>query len=155
MERHGIFFLKQHEDNKSVFKQQEEISSLKTKIHTVLFKASSVFPFDFFPNTIIIDPIKVTIISRAFFQSEEVTSLHINDIENVIVQTAPIFGKLSIISRFMTQRPVKIAFLWKRQAVRAHDILQGLLTSAKQNIDITTNNPDTAEAIGEINRNAA
>jgi hypothetical protein len=151
MQRRGVFFLQRQK----IPKQQEKVNTLKKKTQTILFKTRSVFPFDFFPDTLLIDSIKVTFILQKFFYSQEVTSLYISDIENVVVQTGPFFAKLSVISRYVAQRPIKIAFLWKKQAIKAHNILQGLIIANKQDIDMTTDNLEDAEAFGEFTHNEA
>src|SRR5579884_518789 len=45
--------------------------------HEILYKANTVFPFNFFPDTIVIDKEKLTIIERFFFWVAKITSVPI------------------------------------------------------------------------------
>ena len=101
-----------------------------------LLKVTTVFPFTLFPDTVIISKEKVTIKHKLFFFSETIRSVLIKDIVNVETQTDIFFGKLEIIDKYFAKVPLTVSFLWKKDATKAREMIQGLITSDRNNIDI-------------------
>jgi len=103
----------------------------------ILARADAVFPFNLFPDTITIDREKITIAHRVFFRIAEVISIRIEDVLNVTADVGPFFGSLKITSRFFDhqEKPYKITFLWRSDAMRLKRIAQGYLIARKKNID--------------------
>lgn len=112
-------------------KGRQKLDDLVEKSNRVLFKTSAVFPFDFFPNEIIIDENKVSIIQREFFWSSRIHSVIIRDISDVYVDTSILFATLVIIDEGFTDREIRIPYLWKNEALEARRIIQGLVVSLK------------------------
>ena len=98
----------------------------------VYFYAKSVFPFDLFPDEIIIDENKVDIIHSQFFMGREVFSIPIRNINSVSSNSNGIFGSVSIEVIGFHQDPEPILFLWSADAARARRIINGLVCSNKQ-----------------------
>lgn len=96
----------------------------------------AVFPFDFFPNEVIIDKTKVTIVRKYFFWTRQITTILIADILNVTVNHSLLFGALSIADRFFAADPFVINYLWKQDAARAASVIQGMVLAAKEQIDV-------------------
>lgn len=112
-------------------KNKQKLDELVEKSGRALFKASTVFPFELFPTTLIIDENKVTIFYREFFWSERIHSIMIRDIKDVIVETSLFFATLIIIDDAFKDDPVRIHYLWKKQAMHARKLVQGLIVSIK------------------------
>lgn len=115
-----------------------ELDSLAHGSARIILDIKAVFPFNFFPDEIIVDESKVSIHVNYFFYSKEVRSMEFKDIFNVIIQQGLFFARLEIVDRFFTVQPVIIPYLWKKDAVRARRIIQGMILSKKMNIDIHT-----------------
>src|SRR3989344_42951 len=81
---------KEHEKHNSKFQELVQQSD------KVLFRIRAVFPFDFFPDEIIVDVNKVNIIQNSLL-SKNMHSVFIKDISDVVVQTGILFACLSII----------------------------------------------------------
>ncbi len=92
----------------------------------VLVKANTVFPFTFFPSSIVVDRSKVTIIQRTFFLSANIISLRIEDILNVSSSVGPLFGSISITTRVMnTIDHFDINYFKRKDAIFLKHIIQG------------------------------
>jgi len=129
--------LRREQPNNQPQKPQESLKNIVEKSHEVLMKAQSVWPFALFPDTVIVDRTKVTIIQRNFFWSENVTSIRIEDVLNATVSTDLIFGSLNVSSRVMNSTDhYTIKFFWKQDAMRLKHIIQGYVIAQHNNIEI-------------------
>lgn len=115
---------------------REKLDSLVKRTSRVLFKCTSVFPFDFFPNSVIIDENKVDIVYRNFFYSEHVVSILIPNINFVEAECSLIFGTLTLEVSGFEQNPLPVSYLWKRDAIKARRMIMGLVACAKKDIDL-------------------
>lgn len=113
-----------------------ELKKVVRQSNDVLATATTVFPFDFFPDSISVDRTKVTIKKRTFFWSEEVMSIRIEDVLNVSTSIGPFFGSLTIASRVMsTEDHFTTNFLWRNDAVHLKHIIQGYVIARHNGID--------------------
>ena len=101
----------------------------------VLFKASSVFPFDLFPDAITVDKHKVNIISKEFFLSEGVHSIPIEMIKDIEVEVGPFFATLKIVPDGYPGNIPEIRYLKRQDALTARQIIQGLMVINKHNLE--------------------
>lgn len=122
-------------DKKEVANQKLE--DLADKSDTILLKVSTVFPFTFFVNDIIIDPYKVNIIFREFFFSEHIHSIMVKDILDVVVETSLLFATVKIVDQGYVENTVDIAYLKKDDALRVRKIIQGLVIAHRQAVDLS------------------
>jgi len=122
----------------------EEINALKAMVkrsHQVLASVRTVFPMTLFPNSIVLDRSKITIIERNFFWSAKVMSIQIEDILNVSNSVGPLFGSLTIASRVMSSVDhFQINYLWRGDAIFLKHIIQGYVIAKNNHID-TSNLP--------------
>lgn len=123
---------------------EDLLKEIVQKSNEIIADARAVWPFDFFPNEIMLDRTKVTIIERTFFWSRNVMSFRVEDILNVSVATGPFFGSITIASRVMsTVDHFTVAFLWRRDAIYLKSILQGYLIAQQNKIDVSHLTHDT------------
>ncbi len=115
----------------------EKIDQLIESQIQVLFQTVSVFPFEFFPTTLLIDKTKVTVKYKIFFTSYQLKSLLIQDISNIEVSTSWLFATLKIRSRLPSEKVMSIKYLWKRDALEAQKIIQGLMVGIEEHIDVS------------------
>jgi len=103
----------------------------------VLGRATTVFPFTLFPDTVTIDRSKLTITHRSFFSVAEVTSIRIEDMLNVIANVGPFFGSLKVSTRFFDseKEPLKVNWLWREDALRLKRVIQGYIIAIQEHID--------------------
>ncbi len=102
----------------------------------VLLRTSSVFPWDFFPNSIIVEETRVTIIDRQLFSSQ-VHSIDIKSISNIFIDTGILFAQLTIVSDTFTQNQISINRLWKKDAILIRRLVEGLRMFVRRDIDTT------------------
>ena len=125
---------------KAIEKKNEEIQKIDSLIQDtqrIIYKVWSVFPFDFFQSTLIVDLRKVDIVRREFFGSERVESLDHSQIIDVIISTTPFMCSLTLVNKEFKTEPVVISKLWRKDAVRAKRIISGLVACKKENIDLS------------------
>lgn len=129
--------------------ERDKLYDVAIKSHDVLFKANTVFPFILFPDSIMLDREKLTIIHRPFFLMAKITAIRIKDILNAEVDIGPFFGSLRVMTRYFsdqsqfsgiasdarhTKAPI-INFLWRRDAMKLHSLLQGYIIVSQKEID--------------------
>lgn len=129
-----------------------KIKELLKSAGRVLLKATTVFPFDFFPDQITIDECKVNIVFHSFFLSEDIHSIPIDMIRDIEVEAGPFFATLKIVPDGYPGQPLRIRLLKKKDAIRARKIIEGLIVAKRHGIDMTTlddiNLEENAELIG-------
>lgn len=115
------------------------VAELRKKVqrsHQVLAIVRAVFPLSLFPDSIVVDRTKVTIIHRTFFWSAETISFQIEDILNVSASVGPFFGSLTIASRVMsTEDHFRVDHLWRRDAIALKHIIQGYVIAKHSGMD--------------------
>lgn len=140
--------------HKALDESAQELSQTIQSSHEILVKATTVFPFTLFPDTVTLDRAKLTITHRDFFWTGEIMSIRIEDILNVAVDTGPFFGSLKIFTRFFsTEKPYSVNFLYKRDALRIKRILQGYVIALQNNIScITLPTNELAEMLNDLGK---
>lgn len=118
-------------------RNDEQLNELVDRTQTVLFKARSIFPFDFFPDEISVSLTKVTMVNRQFFSSGTTQSVYIKDIMDVIVDSGPFFATLKIIDVSFAENKLVVEYLSKGDAMKARRLIEGLTIASKMNIDLT------------------
>lgn len=132
--------------------KEKDFQKIVTQSHQVLMSANTVFPVSLFPDTITIDRTKVTITRRDFFWSSDVLSIRIEDVLNVQVTIGPLFGSLNIASRVMsTTDHFKVSHLWRSDAIRLKQLIQGYVIAQHNDIDTShLNKKDLVETLLEL-----
>jgi hypothetical protein len=131
--RHRIPYVS---DSKPSNDTDHKLDKIMRNAHEVLYKADTVFPFTLFPDTVIIDRSKITLIKRNFFLMSETFSIRIEDILNVTTSLGPFFGSVQIFSRvFNTDTPHVVKFLPRDAAIRIKHITQGYVIATHEDID--------------------
>lgn len=126
---------------KEHLKQEQLMEDMLSHSSRLLFRAKAIFPFDFFPNELIIDLSKVTFIERAFFGTNNTNSVYIKDIANVGVETGPFLATFRVVDvSYNTEKHV-IHYLKRKDAITAQEIVQGLVTASKEELDLTKVTP--------------
>jgi len=93
------------------------------------------FPLDFFPDTITLEEGRINVIVRNFFFSSQVYSVDLKNIANVIINTAPFFAQLVIVSKTFTENEIHINNLWINDAIYIRRLIEGLRVLDSKQID--------------------
>lgn len=120
------------EEKKNIRNLEDLLQSSKK----VLFKASTFFPLNFFPDEVVIEPDKVTVTVRIFFFTGEVRSMEIVDVEDVTVEAGPFFATLIIVEKSKVSTLI-VKYLKTGDAIKARRIIQGLVLANKGGIDLS------------------
>lgn len=115
----------------------DDLEKIISQSHEVLIEASTVFPVTLFPDTVIVDRTKVTIVKRDFFWSSDTMTFRIEDVLNAEVTVGPLFGSLTIASRVMsTTDHFRIDHFWRKDAMNLKRIIQGYIIAQHNKIDV-------------------
>jgi hypothetical protein len=157
MERSGSVYIKTKANPKKK-KEAKKLDDLVKKSSRELFRMSTVFPFDLFPNTITVDEEKVNIIYRYFFNLEKnIFSILIKNITGVYIRNFWFLTAMTFEVTGYETNPEPVRFLYTRDAIRARRIILGLVACEKEKVDISKIPTDElvakAEEIGKANEN--
>lgn len=120
------------EDIKSI--ASKKLDNLGRDSSRVILDIKAIFPFNFFPDEIIVDETKVSIYKRFFLYSKEIRSLEYSDVFSVVVQHGPLFAHIVINDRYFAQDPIVVEFLRKKDAILLRRIILGLMIAKKEKI---------------------
>ncbi len=115
--------------------EYDTIRRLREKSNRTIATISSVFPFDFFPNTIEVEENKINVILRQFFGCSRTHSIDMRDIANIFIETAPFFATIRITTRNFVENDVTIQWLKRREAIYARNIMEGLRIFSQERVD--------------------
>ena len=108
------------------------------KSQNILVKATAVFPFDFFPDSITVDRQKLTVVHRDFFTIKRTVSVQYGDIKNIQADIGPFLASLIITSEHFINNTQTIRFLLKKEALAIQQLVQGFIIAEKEHIDCST-----------------
>lgn len=134
---------------KSSSMQRDKMQALINHSRKTLFKCQSVFPFDLFPDDLIIEPHQVNLKRKIFFYTSNLISIPITNISDVVVQTSPFFAAITIVDRSFVENSFTLSYLKRNDAKRARKIIQGLVIASKEDIDVGKIEPDVLASLAE------
>ena len=117
-------------------KEIEKLDVLVEESNKILYEVSSVFPFQLFPDKIIVDSNKVTIIHKWLF-SKYTFPILIEDLQTVKLSRGLIFASLSFEIRRFEENPGPVSHLWPEKAAKAEKIILGLLSAKRGGLNVT------------------
>jgi len=127
------------QEQSSLNEKSEEKPSLDRimeESNEILAHFRGVWPFDFFPDEVIIDKKAITIVRHWFFGVGQKITCHFDDLVNAEVNVGPFFGSLKIYSKYFTDGEEDIKWFSRGDAKKIHAILQGLLMAKKEGVDL-------------------
>lgn len=122
-------------ENKKNLPAISRFQNLLERADNVLFRTSSVFPFDFFPDELAIDTDKVSIIIHGFYLSNDIHSISIDMIKDIEVETGPFLASLVIVPDGYPGHSIVVKNLKKKDAIKARMVIQGLMLLKRKGID--------------------
>lgn len=122
--------------NMSAKEAKEELQEAIRGSNEVLASASTLLTL--FPDTMIVDRAKVTIIKRSFYRMAEIMSMRIEDVLNATSTVGPFFGTVSVTSRVLNDEQTStIGKFWRSDAKRLKRVIQGYVIALQREIDCT------------------
>ncbi len=129
----------------------KELNQLIESSDRILYECTTVFPFDLFPDKVIVDENKIDIVYKYFFWTERVFSIMIHDIRTIRVSTGPLFASLLIEIKGYEINPEQVSYLPKQAAYSIKQIVMGLMAVKNEGIDTTQMSlPDLRRRLEEI-----
>ena len=130
-------FVSPDDSHKSNLRKIDKLRNIAKRSHEVLVSANTVFPLTIFPDTIIVDRSKITIIKRIFFFTSQTVSIQVEDVLNVSCGLGPFFGSLTISVRVMNSTDhFRTDHFWRHDAVQLKHIIQGFMIAHKNGVDL-------------------
>lgn len=121
-----------------------------------IIRATGVFPFDLFPDTIIIDTTKITLVRKQMLATEQIITIPLKDIADAHVQTALFLASVTFAYMPHASSPgmlkpeeETIACLRREDAIRIKNILKGVLIAIAEDIDLAKMSPEEVANILE------
>lgn len=136
---------------KEIQQATEKLDKLLSKSRKIIFRASSFFPLNFFPDEISLDLEKINITTRIFFFTGEIQSMEVADIVDVVIDAGPFFASMTIKSKNTKVEPIMIKYLKKSDAIRARKLIQGIIALKAEGVDLSKI-PTTDEIIEKIEK---
>src|SRR5437016_1129422 len=97
---------------------ENKVDTLVRESHEVIYKTTNIFPFDFFPDEIIVTRNKVDLVYGLFFFSKEVFPIMIPNIYSITVDHDLFFASIDFKLIGFSENPTKIKFLKKADAIK-------------------------------------
>ncbi len=114
----------------------KKLDALSHGTESIIYEVSSVFPFQLFPDKLIIDKNKVTVVRKGLLM-KRIFPILMEDIQTVKVNRGPIFASLELEVRGFEQNPNPTVFLWPEHATKAEKYILGLIKSKREGVDLT------------------
>lgn len=135
------------------YSELEKLEKVVEKGNDVLFRATSLFPFELFPDEVIIEKNKVDFTFNEFFMTAKYVSTPIATINHAAAVTTPFFGSLSLEIEGDNENPKTVCHLSIPDAMRAAHIINGLIICNKERVDLTNiNNTVVRAKVEEIGK---
>ncbi len=96
--------------------------------HDMILRVKSVFPFQFFPDELLVFKDRVRLITRTLPGTDMEIDMHIYDIAQVEADVGPIFGQLNIYPKLRTEGPLLITRIFRKDALAARETIEDLIT---------------------------
>ncbi len=132
---------------------QAKVLNAPINANRVIYSISSVFPFDLLPNTLVIEETKINLIFWIFLGSKQIHSVDIRDVTNVFLETTPFFANIRIVSKTFTENEISMNKLWKKEATKAKDIIEGMRFLNNKKIDTSKlSNEELRDVLYSVSR---
>lgn len=136
--------------------EMSKLNAIHKRATNILMTCRTIFPFDLFPNTLIIDYNKLDIIYRSFFRTSQTVSIPIARLNHVTVDSTFFLSTLEIDVKGFEHKPRPLVFLKTSEAHRAKDLLFGLMSAHASKIDLSELPlEDSMEKLVDIGRSAS
>ncbi|MDP2671038.1 MAG: hypothetical protein Q8P13_01075 [bacterium] len=93
----------------------------------LVFKVRAVFPFQLFPDELIVYKNKITLVTRLGPQMNSLRDMHFHDIAQVEADCGPIFGHIHVVPKLRTEEPMIITRLTRKEALKARQIIEEMI----------------------------
>src|SRR5258706_2133265 len=126
----------QQREVNDVIKEVDKLGKIIDRTNNVIYELCSVFPFQLFPDKIIIDENKVTIVRKEFL-FKRIFPIMYEDLLTIRVNRGLFFAAMEFEVKRLAKKPRPISFLSPKRATVAKQYIMGLVEAKKANIDFS------------------
>lgn len=135
---------------------RHKLENISQRHDLELIRAQGVFPFDLFPDTIIIDTTKITLVRKQMLATEQIITIPLKDVSDAHVQTALFLASVTFAYMPHASSPgmlkpeeETITCLRREDAIRIKNIIKGVLVAIAEEIDLAKLSPEEVENVIE------
>jgi hypothetical protein len=118
-------------------KDRQKLDQLVSDSAEVIYRCKNIFPFDFFPDQVIIDKTKIDLIYGLFFASKEVFTIMHKDLHAITMDYDLFFATIDFEVSGYEHDPGPIKFMSRKDALIVRRITLGIIASQKEGIDLS------------------
>lgn len=132
----GVVFKNRFSNKLTGNKKLDNLTEITSK---PLYATSAVFPFDLFPDKILLEQKQVILVYKHFFYSSQEFNILIEDILSPVVETSVMFAtfKIELGPGGFEQNPPPIQYLRKKSAIKLKRMIMGLIMCNKEGVDLS------------------
>jgi hypothetical protein len=93
----------------------------------IILIIKSIFPFELFPDELIIRKERVTLINRTLPRVTMVRDMHMHDIAQAEADCGPVFGHLHVYPKLRTEEPLLIERVKRKDVLKAREIIESFI----------------------------
>jgi hypothetical protein len=116
--------------------EEAKLKKLAKKSNHIIYEVSSVFPFQLFPDKLVIDENKITIVRKEIF-FKRIYSVMFADILTVRVNRGILFAAIEFDVKRMDYHLRPLTYLKPKEASLAKKYIMGLCEAKRENIDLS------------------
>lgn len=132
--------------------EYKKLENLTSETEFVLHEVSAAFPFQLFPDKIVIDKSKITIVRNGLFY-KRIIPIPIQDTLTVKMTRGILFAAIDFEIKGYETNPSSVTHLWGGEAFTALIYMLGLIQAFKNGIDLSKiPNEKILEKLEEIGR---
>lgn len=117
--------------------EQQKLDKLLDKSNRIIYRTQTVFPFDLFPDIIVIDESKIEVITRTFFYTEQHFPILLKNVHGVTILNSIFFSSVHFEVTGVETDPGEIKYLWNEDAIKIKRIITGVTAAIKEGIDLS------------------
>jgi hypothetical protein len=107
-----------------------------TQVNESLLRFSAVFPLELFPDEVILDRLKISIIKRDFIISKRTITIPLTATVSVKTFRGPLTSQIEVQdTRTFKQGPIKVRNMMNSDASRFRQIVEGIVIGMRQGIN--------------------
>ena len=120
---------------------RDKLKTLAEKVSTPLLQITTIPYLKVFPITLTIDLKKITINSTNFYKSHSIETLAFEYLKEVTVETGLLSSSIKFVLSGQTQHPIILPHFHRDDAIKAKQIILGLLNCQKEQIKVMELDP--------------
>lgn len=150
----GVVYIRNNKDTsepktKELRQDIKKLDDLAIERRTIIYEISSTFPFELFPDRIILDQNTVTIVRKDML-FKRIFPIMYEDIVTIKVNRSILFASLEFEIKQFEKNPRPVNFLWPTEADTARKYIMALTQAKRAGINFA--NLDSREVLKKLKK---